>query len=332
MKQSRTIYSRYIMAFLMVAILAAFASSAYAQSDAAQGKHIAYITAGLDVPFWRYFAAGLKKVAAKHDSTVAVYDSHHSTGTQLKNAQDAVSDQVDGIVLSPMTSTSAPAVLKIAKKAGIPVVIGDVGTTAGTYVSFIVSDNRKGAYETGKVLAKKMKAKGWDNGKVGLVTISLARTNGQKRTSGFRQAMKEAGSKIVALNQMQAYTDGESYKFAQDMMTANPDLHGLFIETDNPTLGAARAIQASHRGDSVLLAGFDGVPKFVNLIKNGKLAVAGMQQPHLMGVRSGQALFQYYAGKTPDKKTVVPILIVTKKNIDKLLPKIKRTVFANQMK
>lgn len=305
---------------------------ASAQGKNAEGKHLAYLTPGLDLPFWRYLAKGIQDEAAKHHSTVTVYDSHNDAATQLKNAQDAIARHVDGIVISPTTSSAAPSVLNAAAKAGIPVVIGDIGTTSGKYVSFIISNNREGAYDVGKTLAKALKAKGWGKGPVGLVTISLARNNGKARTAGFRQAMKEAGIKEVALNQMQNYTAGETFKYVQDMLTAHPNLRGIFVETDTPTLGAVRAIQANHREGTVLLAAFDGVPEYVPLLKDGKIIVAGMQQPYLMGERSAQALFEHFAGKAPKKQVLVPIRIVTKENLDKELPIIRRTVFANELK
>ena len=71
-------------------------------------------------------------------------------------------------------------------------VIADIGTNSGEYVSFVISDNEKGAYGIGQVLAKAMTAKGWNHNTVGLVTISLARLNGKARTKGFMQAIVEA--------------------------------------------------------------------------------------------------------------------------------------------
>jgi ribose transport system substrate-binding protein len=168
---------------------------------------------------------------------------------------------------------------------------------------------------------------------VGLATISLARNNGKARTKGFRDALKENGDvKEVALDQMQRYTADETFKYVQDMLTAHPDLHGIFVQTDTPTLGAVRAIQAAHRDDSVLLAAFDGVPEFIDLIRKGKIVASGMQQPYLMCVRSAQALFDHLAGKTPPKEILVPIIVVSQKNLDQVLPTIKQSVFANELK
>jgi ribose transport system substrate-binding protein len=316
-----------------LAVLAGVMLAGPAQVQAQEKqRHLAYLTPGLDLPFWRYLASGIADEAKKHNATVTDYDSHNDAATQLKNAQDAIARKVDGILISPTDSSTAPSVLSLAEKANIPVVIADIGTVSGKYVSFIISDNEKGAHDIGEALAAALKAHHWDHGPVGLVTISLARNNGKARTKGFRSAMSEHGIKEVALDQMQSYTADETFKYVQDMLTAHPDLRGIFVQTDTPTLGAVRAIQAAHRQDSVLLAAFDGIPEFIDLIRQGKIIGSGMQQPYLMGVRSAQAMFEHFAGKTPPKQILVPIIVVTKQNLDQVLPTIKRTVFANELK
>ena len=73
-----------------------------------------------------------------------------------------------------------------------------------------------------------MKEKGMADGTVGLVTISLTRNNGKKRTAGFRAALEEGGIKECALEQMQNYTANETFKYTQDMLTANPNKKGMF--------------------------------------------------------------------------------------------------------
>jgi ribose transport system substrate-binding protein len=298
---------------------------------AQQKKQIVYLTPGLDLPFWRILAKGVADVAEKNGATSTTYDSHNSAQTQIQNAQDAIARKVDGIIISPTDSSTCPSVLEAAQRANIPVVIADIGTTGGEYVSFIISDNFEGAYGIGQALVKAMKAKGWDKGTVGLVTISLARKNGQARTAGFRKALQEGGIKDVALSQMQTYTADETFKFVQDMLTAHPEMRGLFIETDQPTIGALRALQATRRQGQVLVAAYDGIPEFVKLIEDGKIVGSGMQQPYLMGQRSAEAMFDHLAGKTAPKQIVVPILVVTGDNIKQLLPTIKTTVFGNEM-
>ncbi|HEY1944944.1 MAG TPA: substrate-binding domain-containing protein [Roseiarcus sp.] len=315
-----------------VAALAVAAGLAVAAPAHAQTKEIVYLTPGLDLPFWRYLSKGIEAEAKKEGYSYTALDSHNSAETQLKNAQDAIARGVAGIAISPTDSSTAPSVLALAARAKIPVVVADIGTNSGEYVSFIISDNKEGAHGVGVALAEALKEKGWTNGSIGLITISQARKNGQARTAGFREAMKEAGiTKEAGLQQMQSYTADETFKFTQDMLTANPDMRGMFIQTDQPTIGALRAIKAAHRDGTLLVAAFDGIPEFVDLLKKGEIVASGMQQPYLMGVKSGEALMTALKGGKPEKEILVPIVVATSKNIDQILPTIKQTVFANEL-
>ncbi len=301
---------------------------------AAATKTIVYLTPGLDLPFWRYLSKGVEDVAKSKGYEYQALDSHNSAQTQLQNAQDSVAKGVAGIVISPTDSSTAPSVLALAKQHNIPVVIADIGTNSGDYESFVISDNYRGAHDVGVALAEALKKKGWQDGSVGLITISQARKNGQARTKGFQDGLKEGGAtgKQAGLQQMQSYTADETFKFAQDMLTANPGMRGLFIQTDQPAIGALRAIKAARRDGELLVAAFDGIPEFVDLLKSGQLVVSGMQQPYLMGQKSAEAMVTKLDGKAPEKEILVPILTVTSENIDKLLPTVKQTVFANEVK
>lgn len=299
---------------------------------AAQTKEIVYITPGLDLPFWRYLAKGVEKTAKAEGYGYQVLDSKNNAQTQLQAAQDAISRGVSGIVLSPTESASAPSVLQLAQKAGIPVVIADIGTESGEYVSFVISDNYDGAKGAGEALAKQMKAKGWQDGSVGIVSISQARLNGQARTKGFKDAMAAAG--IVGdagLQQMQTYTADETFRFTQDMLTANPAMRGLFVQTDQPSVGAIRAIKAARRQGEVAVAAFDGIPEMIPMLESGDIVASGMQQPHLMGEEAAKALIAHLNGETPAKEILVPIVVVTQENLKEMLPVITETVFANEL-
>lgn len=308
------------------------AGLAMPQATFAQSKEIVYLTPGLDLPFWRYLAKGVENVATEKGYGFQALDSTNDAQTQLQNAQDAIARGVAGIVLSPTDSSTAPSILQLAGEAGIPVVIADIGTNSGEYVSFIISDNYEGAHGVGEALAAAMEAEGAEDGSVGIVSISQARLNGQARTKGFRDAMTEAGvTGEAGLQQMQSYTADETFRFTQDMLTANPDMTGLFVQTDQPAIGALRAIKAGRREGDVLVAAFDGIPEFVPLLQSGELVASGMQQPYLMGETSAEALFEHIEGGTPEKEILVPIVIVTSENIEEMLPTIRETVFANEV-
>ncbi len=122
-----------------------------------------YLTPGLDLPFWRAVSKGVETAAKEKGYGFQALDSHNSAQTQLQNAQDAIVRGVAGIVLSPTDSSTAPSVQALAEKAGIPVVIADIGTNGGEYVSYVSSNNYEGAHGVGLALGQDLKKKGLGN-------------------------------------------------------------------------------------------------------------------------------------------------------------------------
>jgi ABC-type sugar transport system substrate-binding protein len=303
---------------------------------AAEEYQVAYLTPGLNVPFWKYLSDGIKQAAATDAAksgakiTVTDYDSRNSAGTQLQNAQDVVTAGVDLIIISPTDSSSAPEVLDLAAQNNVPVVIADIGTDSGDYVSFVISSNESGAYDSGKVLMDKLAEKGWKGSDVMMITISQARLNGQNRTKGITRAVEEAGGKIVQFLESKDYTRAEAQTQASDMISANPDAHGFFTQHDEAALGTYAAIQESGRADDIILASFDGSPESVELIKQGKIVAAAMQQPVLMGRLAMEVGLKHLRGEQVDKQTEVPTILVTPENVKQVEPQLQDTVFPAQ--
>ena len=109
--------------------------------------------------------------------------------------------------------------------------------------------------------------------------------------------------------------------------------------------GTAFAQDADHPKDKTLVVGSDfGVAPWmvrgasgpegfgVDMIKDGSLTASGMQQPYLMGQKAGGAMLDHLAGKNPPKNIVVPVVVVSKDNLDQELPVITQTVFGGETK
>jgi simple sugar transport system substrate-binding protein/ribose transport system substrate-binding protein len=143
----------FLSTFAVLTVAAGFGLAGLTGARA-ETKEIVYLTPGLDLPFWRYLSKGIESVAKKEGYTYTALDSHNNAQTQLSNAQDAIARGVAGIAISPTDSSTAPSVLALAARAHVPVVVADIGTNSGDYVSFVISDNKEGAYGVGKALAE----------------------------------------------------------------------------------------------------------------------------------------------------------------------------------
>ncbi len=296
----------------------------------AAAKEIVYLATAMDNVFWQLVGKGVAASCTKQGYSCTVLDSRNSGSTQLKNAQEAISREPAGIVLSPSDSGTAGSVLALAKRAGIPVAIADVGADAGDYVTYVHSDNYKGGYGVGEAIAGQFKKKGWHDASYAIISISLARRIGQERTAGFRDGMKAGGfTKEATLQQMQAYTIDETFKYTQDIITSYPDVRCVYIEISDAALGGLNAIRGAKKKDDILLATFDGNrPVFVDYLKSGEVAAIGMQMPFILGQDAADALFTFLGGGKVDKETILPVVVATPDNLASLRPVIQEKVLA----
>lgn len=287
---------------------------------------LVYIVSDTSIPFWAIMGRGFSNAANLLGYDSEIYSSDNNAKKELELTAKAIKDNVAGIIISPTSSSSCVTILKLAKYAGIPVVISDIGTDSGEYVSFISSDNKNGAYSIGKVLSKKMKTLGWHNGKVGIVAIPQKRLNGQLRTAGFMKAIDEAGIKSIDIKQQVTFSLEETYNFVKDMIEKYPRIRAIWLQGSDKYKGALQAIEDSNRKGEILLVTFDAEPEFLELIPNGTLVGAAMQQPFLMGQEAVYSMDDFLNGKEFEKDLQLPILAVSTDTIDEQLPTIKRNV------
>jgi len=300
--------------------------SLYSKESDGSKKEIAYIVSDLRIPFWEIMSRGVRAKASELGYKVTFYSSENSSKKEMESLSNAIKSGASGLIISPTNSSACKTMLKIAKQANVPVVISDIGTDGGEYVSYISSDNFEGAYQIGKVLAKEMLKKGWQNGKVGIVAIPQKRLNGKARTAGFMKAMDEANIKSADIKQQTEWSEEETYRFAKEMIAANKDLRAIWLQGSDRYMGALNAIAESGRKGEILLLTFDAEPEFLELIPKGVILGSAMQQPYLMGAEAMSVLAAHLKGKKVLKSVKMPILAISAENIKQKLPTIKKTV------
>ncbi|MEA3353142.1 MAG: substrate-binding domain-containing protein [Campylobacterota bacterium] len=310
-----------LIKYILIAVL--MSGSLYSQTN----KKLAYLVSDIRIPFWDIMARGIKNEAKLKGYEVQIYSAHNIKKTELQNTAKAIESKVDGIIISPINSSTAVTILKLAKQAAIPVVISDIGTQGGEYLSYISSNNLDGAYKIGKVLAKKMQELKLDKtATVGIIGIPQKRANGKARTAGFMKAMEEAGIKAAGLEQQVNFTYKETYNFSKKLIDNNPYLKALWLQGSDRYQGALDAIKDTKNEGEILLICFDAEPVFLDMIPKGTLVGAAMQQPFLMGEKSVKVLASHINGEKVEKNIQLEVLAVSKDNIEKKLPLIKRNV------
>ncbi len=316
--------SRFLVMPLLIIFILAFAQLAYPKEI--RTKKIAYIVSDLGIPFWDIMKRGVQKEAIHNGYDLSVYSAENNRKNELNFVAKILEDKVDGIIVSPTSSAACATILKLTNKAGIPVVISDIGTDDGEYVSYISSNNFDGAYRIGQVLTKKMISLGWGKNTVGIVAIPQTRLNGQARTAGFMKAMDEAGIKGAGIKQQSTFSEEETYLFCMELIQQNSNIGAIWLQGSNRYHGALRAIADTKKTNEILLLTFDAEPEFITMIQNEDILGAAMQQPYLMGKEAVRILDKHLKGERVPKNIMLPIMAISKSNIAQKIPLIKKNV------
>ena len=309
--------------FKIMVLLLFFISNLYSN----QQKKLAYIVSDINIPFWQIISKGIKDKSNELGYEIHIYSSNNLKKNELENLASAISLKIDGLIISPINSSTASTLLEIANMNKIPTIVADIGSDSQNYLSFISSDNKKGAYELGKILSKYMKSLSWNKeGTVGIIAIPQKRLNGKDRTIGFIQALEEDNIKVSGMYQQVDFSYEETYNYSKKLIDENENLRAIWLQGSDKYKGALDAIKKANKQNEIALICFDAEPEFLEMIQNGDLVASAMQQPYIIGQEAVVTLNNYFNNKEVKKEKKMEILSISKENIDDKLKIIKLNV------
>ena len=102
---------------------------------------------------------------------------------------------------------------------------------------------------------------------------------------------------------------------AENLLTANPDLTGIYATGEPAMVGAVAAVESQGRQDSVKLVGWDLTASVIKGIDDGYVVGVVQQDPAGMGAAAVEAAVKASKGEQVEKQIDVPVTIVTKENV-----------------
>ena len=273
---------------LMIAAATAMAValSAPIAASAADAPTIPIIVKDTTSFYWQIVLAGARK--AGKDLGVNVPElgaqSEADINGQISILENAVAGSPAAVVISP---TQFQALGKPIDEAAKKVKIIGIDSAADSkaFTSFLTTDNTAGGRIAADGLAAAIAAKyGKPEGSVALITSLPGVGSLDQRAKGFKDelAAKYPGIKLVA----DKVADGQAttgLNIMTDLITANPDLRGVFASNLIMAQGAGQAIAENKKADTIKVIGFDSDPKTVKFLADGVLAGLVVQDPFRMG-------------------------------------------------
>jgi ribose transport system substrate-binding protein len=246
---------------------------------------------------------------------------------QIQIVDAFVARHVDALAISATDERALAGSVERAIQAGIPVSVFDSGVNVQDYVTFVATDN----YGAGCTAARQLAALIGGKGKVGMVMHKPGGTSTLLREQCFEETMrKEFPGITIAARQYGMADPARSRNAAENILTAVPDLAGIFATSEPSSLGTIQAIQSRGLSGKLKLITFDFSDAHVEALKNGTIDVMLVQDPFRIGYEAIKSLAVKLKGGTPLHRMDLPARIITKADLDK--PDVKALLFPDWLK
>jgi D-allose transport system substrate-binding protein len=316
----KTIATGPIGTSLAAAILAAALSTSAGAADA---PVYGVLLKTLSNPFWSAMEQGIKDGTkeAKVEYFLQAVESDQAAEPQLNTCNTMLERKPAVMITAAINSTILLPCLKQATDMGIPVIDldanldHDIASKAGVKIAFTIgSDNTAAGAKGADFMAEKLQGK---KGSILVIEGLAGNITGQKRAKGFADQLAKVAPNLKIVASLPGDWDRQkAANIANDTMTANPDLVGIFCANDTMALGAVESVYAAGKGSDIAVIGVDGNVDAVKSIKAGRLTASVAQLPYLVGKQAVEKAKEVLEGKKVDEYTYVQTLVLTKDLLD----------------
>ena len=239
-----------------------------------------------------------------------------------------IQQDVNYIVLAPISETGWESVFREAKEAGIPVIVVDRQVNVedeSLYQSWVGSD----FYQEGQMAVTWMEEE-FSEEELPLRILHLQGTEGATAQLMRSRALEEAVDRhenwTIEAALKGEFTEAKGYEVVRDFLKTGTEFDLLYSENDNMTFGAMRALDEAGisygREGKVKIISFDAVRKALQFCLEGKINLCVECNP-LHGPRVDRLIKSCEAGETIPKSSYVEEIsfaceTITQQMIDEL--------------
>ncbi|MBI3696342.1 MAG: substrate-binding domain-containing protein [Acidobacteria bacterium] len=305
--------------FLLITLLVALLPGCRPKAK----RVVGLVPKGVNHIFWQTVHAGGIKAAREfgfeleRNAPTLEIDSSR----QIEIVESMINRRLAGIVLAPVDKRALVGVVERAAREGIPVSIFDSGIDTDQRISYVATDN----LEAGRMAARRMGEILGGKGKVGIVGFMAGSASTMEREQGFQDETRRLfpGIEIVAL-QFGMADRAKAMAVTENMLTAHPDLAGLFADNESSSIGAVQALKSRNNRAAKLVA-FDASEQLIADLRAGWIDSIVVQNPFRMGYEATRAVGSKLAGKTPPEKVDSGEALVRREDLEK--PEIRALLF-----
>jgi ribose transport system substrate-binding protein len=276
--------------------------------------YVALISKGFRHQFWQAVKTGAEQ-AGKELNVTVTFEGAQEEGNveqQIQLLQTVLDKHPDAVGFAAIDSQAAGPLMQQAKNDNIPVIAFDSGVDSDVPITTASTDNLAAANEAAKHMAEQI----GHEGKIAMVVHDQTSVTGVQRRDGFVDYMKKNEPKIKIVDIQYSGDPLKATDLAKAIITANPDLKGLYGSNEGAAIGVVHAVQERGLTGKLTVVGFDSGKDQIDAIKSGGMAGAITQNPVGIGYETVKAAVAAIKGEKLPKTIDTGYYWYDKTNID----------------
>lgn len=237
-------------------------------------------------------------------------DAQQKQENQITAIRNFIQQEVDYIVLAPVTESGWDAVLQEAKDANIPVIIVDRMVNVSDkslYTAWVGSNFELEGQKACAWLKAYQEAKGIKELNIVDIQGTIGASAQIGRTKGLEDAVKANSWNLLA-EQTGEFTQAKGQEVMESLLKRYDNINVVYCENDNEAFGAIDAIEAAGKtvgpdGD-ILVMSFDSTKAGLTDTLSGKV-ICNTECNPLHGPRVEEIIKKLVAGQSVDKQQYV---------------------------
>lgn len=277
---------------------------------------IAVVPKAIGFDFWEQVHKGAQCAASKQQNVTIEWNgvtAETDVNGQVDLLTNYITQGVNGIVYAATDAKALKQVTDQALKQNVTVVNIDSGTNPQpTNVPLFATDNIASAGKAADLLSQALNGKG----KIAFIPFQAGTATNDQRAKGFKDGLKNhPGLQLVAEQSSQSDYN-TALRVTEDILSAHPDLNGIFAANEPGVLGAAEAVRRAGKAGKIVIIGWDAAPDEVKGVKEGVISALVVQNPFKMGYDGLNAAVKMIRQKSQASNEDTGVTFVTKDNIN----------------
>jgi ribose transport system substrate-binding protein len=271
--------------------------------------------------FWQSVHAGAAAAGQEFHAEILWDGPPNETdySRQLEIFDSMLNRHVDGVVVAAADKTILNASLDRAARENVPVVVFDSAVDSDNYVTFVATNNLEAGQMGARKLGQLLKGKG----SVAMIENAPGSASTMDRERGFKDALTKEFPGIAIVAEQYSMSDrAKGMAATENILTAHPNLDGVFASSEPSSVGAAQALKSRGLAGKVRFVAFDSSEGLVEDLSGGTIDALVAQDPFKIGFEAVRAVAEKLDGKTPPKKMDLSAKVITKADLDQ--PEIKQ--------